>query len=93
MEITLDSQPRQNEDIAVQIVEGRAFLMDPHASELHALGGVGTRVYELIDGRRTVGDIIAVLLDEYDVDFETLKQDTLDFLAELVDRGLILVGE
>ena len=88
MELT--DRPAQNTDIAMRIIDGTAYLMDPSASDLHALSEVGTRIYELVDGERTVDGIVDQLFEEYDVEREVLEQDTLAFLAELATKGLVV---
>lgn len=83
------SVPRQNEDTAVRTIEGEAFIVNAETSELHNLNPVGTRVFELVDGAHTVEDIVAVIVDEYEVDGETAKADVIDFLAVLSDKGVV----
>ncbi len=50
---------------------------------------VATRVWELIDGQRTVGDIVAVVTDEYEVEPAVAEADILAFLDELLQKDLI----
>jgi hypothetical protein len=83
------SVPRQNEDTAVRTIEGEAFIVNAETSELHNLNPVGTRVFELVDGVRTVGDIVAAIVGEYEVDRETAERDVAEFLDLLSDKDLI----
>lgn len=85
----LNDLPQQNPDIAARVIDGTAYLMDPTAGELHALSAVGTRIYELIDGQRTVEVIVAELLEEFDADRELVEKDALAFLDELESKGLV----
>ncbi len=85
----LGDTPRQNPDIAARVIEGTAYLMDPTAGELHSLSEVGTRIYDLLDGQRTVAAIVDQLESEYEADRGTLESDALAFLEELESKGLV----
>jgi hypothetical protein len=84
------SVPRQNEDTAARTIEGEAFIVNAETSELHNLNPVGTRVFELVDGARTVKDIVEAIVEEYEVDHDTAERDVAEFLAVLSDKGLVV---
>ena len=65
--------------------------MHPDTSELHNFNEVATRVWELVDGQRTVAEIAAVITDEYEVDQAVAEADILAFLDELVQKDIIRV--
>jgi hypothetical protein len=50
---------------------------------------VGASVLELLDSRRSVGEILEALLERYDVDRESLTSDVARFLSELRDAGVV----
>lgn len=52
---------------------------------------VGERTVELVNGARTVGQIVDTLCDEYDVDRETCAADTLNFVQLLVERKVLIL--
>jgi hypothetical protein len=55
---------------------------------------VGSRIWELMDGSRTVGQIVAQLIDEFDVEPERAQRTTLEFFAMLEEKELVAwVGE
>ena len=49
------------------------------------LNDTGAFFWALIDGERTVNQIVEVVLEEYDVDRETVIRDFSAFLAEMSD--------
>ena len=53
------------------------------------LNRVGSRFLELIDGRRTVEDLIDSMFEEFEVDRESLTQDVEAFVWELSEAGVI----
>ena len=54
------------------------------------LNPVGSRIWELADGTRTIAQIVDVLTDEYDVDPLRAQETTLDLLNTLADKNLIV---
>lgn len=50
---------------------------------LYTLNEVAARVYELVDGKRSVHDICAVIVDEFDVSTEQAEADVLQFVEQL----------
>ncbi len=93
--VSLTDVPRVHGETALQKVGGRWVAATPD-ERLHSFEGaegavseVGERIVELIDGRRSVADIITVLLAEFDVTPEVAQQDTLDFIGLLADKQVL----
>ena len=63
--------------------------IDDREDSIFQLRGVGPRVWELMDGKRSLGEITGIILDEYDVDGEILAHDLERFLAQLLSLGLV----
>lgn len=89
MELT--NSPRQSTNHAVREIDGCFFLMDPDTSELHSLNEVGSSVWNLLDGQRSVSDIAAAVQAEYEIDLESAQRDVLGFLTEMAEKGLVVV--
>jgi pyrroloquinoline quinone biosynthesis protein D len=87
--MNLTDTPTQNLETAARKIDDLFYVMNPDTSELHNFNEVGTRIWELIDGQRTVADIAAVLTQEYEVDGATVEADLLEFLTSLQGKGLI----
>ncbi len=54
------------------------------AETLYTLNEVGARVYELIDGKRPVRDIVNVIVSEFDVTGDEARADVLEFIEQLL---------
>lgn len=74
---------------AWRIIEGEAVILSMETKVLRGLNPVGSRVWELIDGRRSVEEIIGVIVKEFDVSPEAAAQDVRGFVGELLERGLV----
>ncbi len=93
--VTLSSVPRVHGEAALQKVGGRyvAATADEHLHSFEhsdgTVSGVAERILSLIDGHRSVRQLIAVLVEEYDAPHETVQQDALRFIQLLADRAVV----
>ena len=71
------------------MIDGEAVIVTPSDSMMHSLNEVGTRIWELMDGNRTVADIAATLQAEFEVDDKRVKADTVWFVECLAKKGLV----
>jgi len=68
------------------------ILVLPKRAQVKVLNETGSRIWELIDGERTVGEIVTVMLSVFDVERGDIEKDIVTFLQELHDKGLITLG-
>ncbi|MCC7537186.1 MAG: PqqD family protein [Deltaproteobacteria bacterium] len=83
---------RQSERIASRVIDGKAVVIVLDAHRLHTLNEVGTRVWELADGR-SIASIAEALAADFEVDRDTALADTARFVQELRALGAIEVDE
>ncbi|MCI0396972.1 MAG: PqqD family protein [Chloroflexi bacterium] len=57
------------------------------------MNSVGSRVFELADGSRTVADIAGVIVAEYEVTAEQARQDVVDFLTQLANHRVLVFSD
>ena len=50
---------------------------------IYVLSPVANRIWELLDGRRTLAEVRDQLLDEFEVSPQELEQDLQEFIAQL----------
>ncbi len=94
----MDEVPRLHPEVGVQRVGERLLAVSPDDT-LHTFedeGGevseVAERILELVDGRRTLGDIVAALCEEFEVEPEVCREDTVSFVKRLVDKKVLVLG-
>ncbi len=59
---------------------------------MHQLNLVGGMIWERCDGARTLGEIVAELAVEFDVDRSELETDVQEFAADLQEKGWLIDG-
>jgi hypothetical protein len=91
MELTLNSYPVPAEHVRGRRLEHEAVVVLPDRGQVKVLNEVGAQIWSLADGSHSVSEIIAAVCRAYDVPPAVAEADTLTFLAELQQKGLIIL--
>ena len=75
-----------NEYVLVPVVNNIADM-----NSVYTLNESGAFIWEMIDGKRSIEDIINALTAEYNTDDETAKADVFSFIKEM-SKYLIIKG-
>lgn len=89
--ISLDSCPRRSEDVVWRMIDDEVVILTADGREIHTLNKVGSIIWELADGTRSIIEIVHSIYERFDVDFEVAKVDVLEFVAQLVDKNLLYI--
>lgn len=95
----LDSIYERNDRVVSRRIVDELILVPVRQSvadleTLYTLNEVGARVYELIDGSRTVGEIVEVIVAEFEVDHDTARSDVETFVEQLLAiEGIRLISD
>lgn len=87
----LDKKVTRDENVAWRIIGDEAVLLSAEDSSVHSLDAVGTRIWELCDGEKTVNEIVDQVVSEFEVDRETAEKDVVEFIEELMQKEKSLV--
>jgi len=79
----------KNPNAAYRVYDGQATVVLPERSEVHVLNPIGTTVWDRIDGRRTLAQILDAVVEEYEVAPDEARRDVLAFVAELREHGMV----
>ena len=71
---------------------GETAILNLMNGVYYGLDPVGTRVWNLLQQRRTLVELLDILIAEYDVDAALLESDIRDLLSLLVDNQLVEVS-
>lgn len=89
MILSLKSCVDKNEKIPWRIIEGEAILVNVDKGEVIHLNKVAAKIWDLINGKKSVSDIIEHIYNQFEVDEKAAKRDTLEFLDELIKKGAV----
>lgn len=88
-DLTSSTRVRRRDRVIAQSAAGTTVLLTMDGGKYYSLDEVGTRVWELTDGTRTVGEIVSKLVGEYEVQPEVLERDVLELLVDLRNENLV----
>lgn len=91
IELTLNSYPAPAEHVRGRRLEHEAVVVLPDQGEVKVLNEVGAQIWALADGSHSVRDIITILCTEFDAPPTVIEADTLQFLTQLQQKGLITI--
>jgi len=72
---------------------GETVVLNFEDGMYYSLNAVSARIWELVQQPRSIRDLHAALLDEFDVDPERCRADLLEHLEELRALQLVEIGD
>ena len=87
----------RNSDVVSRKIAGELFLVPVKGKmadmeNIFALTSVAEYVWDRLDGRKRLQEILDDVEDRFDVERERAESDVLEFIAELAGAGLIEEG-
>ena len=69
---------------------GETVLLNLESGVYYGLDAVGTRAWNLLAEERTLADVCAIMLEEFDVAHDSLQQDLTALVRELCEKQLLV---
>ena len=80
-------------DVLFRELEGEGVLLDLETERYYTLDDIGARMWHLLHEHEEVEAVVERLLDEYDVDETTLRQDLAELITRLSKAGLVVAQQ
>lgn len=80
----------KNKKLPWRIIEDEAILVDVDEGEVVHLNPVGAEIWNVLDGKKTVSEIINYIYNTFEVKKEIAKKDTLEFLEKLLKKKIVI---
>jgi hypothetical protein len=80
------------EDVLMSDVEGESVILNVNTERYFGLDEVGTRMLSVLTESNSVQTAYEALLEEYEVENETLRRDLADLIDRLLGQGLLEVA-
>ena len=77
------------DEILSREANGETVILDLNSESYFGLGEVGTRIWQLLHKHRDVQVVFDAILEEFDVDADTLLFDMKNLIDDFIDNGLI----
>ena len=81
---TVVTRKTENESVLVPITNNIADM-----NSVYTLNETGAFIWEQIDGKRSIEDIINELTGEYDIDFKNAESDVFTFIENMSNYLII----
>ncbi len=80
-------------DMLASKMDDEYVMMSVEQGEYYGLDETGSLIWELLEHETTPLEIIKNLITEYDVQKEQCNEETMHFLNELYQKGLIKISD
>jgi len=87
--ISLQQKVIISPEVISQEVDGETVLLDMQSENYFGLDETGTRIWQLLKDTDDLQAVFNTLLDEYDVSETELSKNFQDYLAKLIEAGVI----
>ena len=84
---------RRDRVVANDLNDTDTVMLDVDSGTYFGVTATGRSIWDLLAEPSTPAFIVASLLEEYEVDEETCRAEVQAFLGELVEQGLVDVGD
>ena len=88
-EITLNTVVQRDPAQEFSKIDDEVVMLSLKNGEYYALDPVGSRIWELLEKPQSVQDLIEKLIEEFDVNEEVCKKETVHYLCELKNKELL----
>jgi hypothetical protein len=94
--VSLDGLYKPSEDVVARTVEGELIIVPLAAGigdledELFTLNQTGKAIWERLDGKRKLRDVLHELSEEFEASEGEIEQDLIGLVGELVGRRILV---
>ncbi|HKY42192.1 MAG TPA: PqqD family protein [Pyrinomonadaceae bacterium] len=92
MSISFSDRVKIPDDVLISKLQEESVILNLDSERYYGLNDVGTRILSVLTTSESIEAAYETLVKEYDVDAQVLRQDLLQLIEELVDRGIIKVS-
>jgi hypothetical protein len=82
-------RPVHSPNTASRVYGSDAVIIAPDEGMVRMLNPTASRIWQLVDGSRSVEDIAAILTEEYEINQSQARQAVVDLLNELAEKRLV----
>jgi hypothetical protein len=76
---------------AYRVIDNEAMVVAPGSNKLYVFNRVGTRIWEMANGKTGIGEIATAICEEFNVTYEQALKDAIKFAEEISRKGLLEV--
>jgi hypothetical protein len=87
--LNLNTVVSRRSELVSAKMDDEIVMLDVVRGQYFGIGGIGPRIWQLLEDSRPLSELCETLCREFRVDPESCRSDTLAFVGELVEIGLV----
>ncbi len=91
MAISFTDRVKVPDDVLISGLQSESVILNLDSERYYGLDEVGTRMMSVLTTSDSIQSAYEILLQEYDVEAEMLRQDLTSIIEQLVEQGLVEV--
>jgi coenzyme PQQ synthesis protein D (PqqD) len=91
MQISFSDRVKVPDDVLISQLQEESVILNLDSERYYGLDDVGTRILSVLTNSDSIEAAYEVLLAEYEVDSNVLRQDLLALIESLADQGIVEV--
>ena len=88
--LSLQSVISRNPLLVSSEIDNERIMMNTKTGEYYGLDAIGNRIWTLLEKPIKISSLIEILVAEFNVSANQCESDTLEFLAQLSEKQLII---
>lgn len=85
----LNTTLSRGEEYVFNEVDGELVMMSIETGDYVSMNETGKIIWELLEQDKTVNELIALLVQQFDVDQEIVKNDVVPFIEQMKTKGIL----
>jgi hypothetical protein len=90
MAISFSDRVRVPDDVLISNLQEESVILNLDSERYYGLDDVGTRFLSVLNTSDSIEAAYEVLRNEYDIDAQSLQQDLLELIEDLVKQGILI---
>lgn len=84
--LSMEDRVQREEKIPWRLIEGEAVLVNIEDGEVIHLNEVAAEIWSVIDGTKSIQEIIEHVNHEFEAERATIEKDVFDFIGKLIEK-------
>jgi hypothetical protein len=94
MSVGLDTTLNRNDELLhASVGAEECVMMSIEAGSYYGLNAVGSRIWELLESPKTVGQLCRQICEEFEVDAQTCEAAVVTFVDDLIKNRIVHAAE
>ena len=89
--ISFSDRVRVPDDVLISNLQEESVILNLNSERYFGLDNVGTRMLTVLSSSSSIESAYELLLNEYDVDQQVLRQDLTSLIENLLAQGLVTI--